>query len=90
MRFLDVDLLLKKRCPLCLALASLLSLSKFDKSTDVQEIKDLEFMHNEFWMCQRDLARTYESVVESWSDDGEHLYEGLSKKDTCEVIQYGP
>ena len=65
-------------------------------------------MHNEFWMCQRDLARTYESVVESWSDDEiegsydecdvefsvledlERLYEGMSKKDTCEVIQYCP
>ena len=60
---------LKERCPLCRSFLTLRAHAKHDKSIDVTEIAEAEFVHNEFWLNQRDLVRTMNDLVEDSIDD---------------------
>ena len=60
---------LKERCPLCRSFLTLRARAKHDKSIDVTEVAEAEFVHNEFWLNQRDLVRTMNDLVEDYIDD---------------------
>ena len=60
---------LKERCPLCRSFLTLRARAKHNKSIDVAEIAEAEFVHNEFWLNQRDLVRTMNDFVEDYIDD---------------------
>ena len=40
-----------------------------DKSIDLDEISAAERTHNEFWLSQRDLCSSLDSIVEDYSDE---------------------
>ena len=42
-----------------------------------------EYLHNEFWLNQRDLVRTMDSLVEDYKDEDEDL-EGSHDSDDIE------
>ena len=44
-----------------------------DKSIDIDEVSRVEYAHNEFWLNQRDLYRTMDSLVEDYMDEYEDL-----------------
>ena len=66
---LKIKVPLKERCPLCRSFLTLRARAKHDKSIDVTEIAEAEFVHNEFWLNQRDLVRTMNDLVEDYIDD---------------------
>ena len=43
--------------------------AKHDKSVNISEINDAEYLHDEFWLNQRDLDRTADDLVESFSEN---------------------
>ena len=60
---------LKERWPLCRSFFTLRQRAKVDKSIDLDEISSAEYVHNEFWLNQRDLVRTMDSLVEDYKDE---------------------
>ena len=70
-----------KPCALC-------ERSKYDKSIDIDEVSQAEYLHNEFWLNQRDLVRTMDSLVEDYKDEDEDL-EGSHDSDDIEFTSWG-
>ena len=66
---LKIKVPLKERCPLCRSFLTLRARAKHDKSIDVTEIAEAEFVHDEFSLNQRDLVRTMNDLVEDYIDD---------------------
>ena len=74
---------LKERCPLCRTFLTFRERSKYEKSIDIDEASQAEYLHNEFWLNQRDLVRTMDSLVEDYKDEDEDL-EGSYDSDDIE------
>ena len=70
---LKIKVPLKERCPLCRSFLTLRNRAKVDKSIDIDEVSQAEYAHNEFWLNQRDLCRTMDSLVEDYMDEDEDL-----------------
>ena len=68
---------------MCRSFLTLRERSKYDKSIDIDEVSQAEYLHNEFWLKQRDLVRTMDSLVEDYKDEDEYL-EGSYDSDDIE------
>ena len=55
--------------------------SSFHKSIDIDEVNSAEYAHNEFWLNQRDLVRTMDSLVEDYMDEDEEREESYDSDD---------
>ena len=70
---LKIKVPLKERCPRSRSVLTLRNCAKVDKSIDIDEVSQAEYAHNEFWLNQRDLCRTMDSLVEDYMDEDEDL-----------------
>ena len=50
-------------------------------SIDIDEVNSAEYAHNEFWLNQRDLVRTMDSLVEDYMDEDEEREESYDSDD---------
>ena len=70
---------------------------KFDPELTAEDIDEMEAVHHEFWMNQRDLARCYEQLVEPWEtydeddeyDSEDEEYNSDEEFDSDEHMQDG-
>ena len=69
---------------MCRSFLTLRERSKYDKSIDIDEVSQAEYLHNEFWLNQQDLVRTMDSLVEDYKYEDEEL-EGSYDSDDIEL-----
>ena len=71
---LKIKVPLKERCPLCRTFLTFRERSKYDKSIDIDEVSQAEYLHNEFW-------RTMDSLVEDYKDEDEEVEKSYDSDD---------